>query len=73
MTTYEAIKLLIEQEVDMDFEGKHIGHEGVAEHLAERIDSYVAEIDLLKAKIAKLEKQVSDASWAAEYRRGMNF
>ena len=73
MTTFEAIKLLIEEDVRCDIYGDLYGHERVAEHLAERFDALVKENEELKAKLAKAQKQVSDASWAEDYRRGMSF
>ena len=52
MTTFEAIKLLIEEDVRCDIHGDLYGHERVAEHLAERIDALVKENKELKAKLA---------------------
>lgn len=52
MTTFEAIKLLIEEDVRCDIHGDLYGHERVAEHLAERIDALVKENEELKAKLA---------------------
>ena len=66
MTNYEAIKLLIEEDVSVDIYGDLYGHERVAEHLAERFAALEKEIAELKAKLA-------DRSWAEDYRRGMNF
>ena len=66
MTTFEAIKLLIEEEIRADIYGDLYGHESVAEHLAERIDALVKENEELKSKLA-------EAGWAEDYRRGMSF
>ena len=73
MTTFEAIKLLIEEDVRCDIHGDLYGHERVAEHLADRFDALVKENEELKAKLAKAQKQAADASWAEDYRRGMSF
>ena len=48
MTTFEAIKLLIEEDVRCDIHGDLYGHERVAEHLAERIDALFKENEELK-------------------------
>jgi len=73
MTTYEAIKLLIEEDIHVDIHGDLYGHEGVAEHLAERFDMLQQQIDELEAKLAKCEEKCANASWAEDYRRGMSF
>lgn len=54
MTTFEAIKLLIEEDVRCDIHGDLYGHESVAEHLAERIDALWKENEKLKAKLADI-------------------
>ena len=56
MTNYEAIKLLIEEEVRCDIHGDLWGHERVAEHLAERFDA-------LEKEIASLKAQLEERSW----------
>jgi hypothetical protein len=56
MSTYEAIKLLIEEEVSVDIYGDLYGHERVAEHLAERFDMMQAEIDALRQKLKEQVK-----------------
>lgn len=73
MTNYEAIKLLIEEEVRGDNDGNLYGHEGVAEHLAERFDAFEEKIAQLEDKLAKCEEHRANASWAEDYRRGMSF
>jgi len=57
MTNYEAIKLLIEEEVRGDNDCSIYGHEGVAEHLAERFDALEKKIAQLEDKLAKCEEQ----------------
>jgi uncharacterized small protein (DUF1192 family) len=79
MTNYEAIKLLIEEDVRCDIHGDLYGHERVAEHLAERFDLLQQKIDELEAKLAKCEEQRDNARWSVEQMRsayldrGMNF
>jgi len=57
MTNYEAILLLIEEEVRGDNDGNLYGHESVAEHLAERFDALEKKIAELEAKLAECEEQ----------------
>lgn len=73
LTNYEAIKLLIEEEVSCDIHGDPWGHERVAEHLAAQIDALEEKIAFLEDKLAKCEQQRANASWAEDYRRGMSF
>ena len=54
MNTFEAIKLLMEQDIRADF-GEIHNHESVAEHLAERIDTLWNENEKLKARNEQLE------------------
>ena len=55
MNTFEAIKLLMEQDIRGDYDGDIFGHESVAEHLAERIDTLWNENEKLKARNEQLE------------------
>lgn len=59
MTTFEAIKLLIEEDVRCDIHGDLYGHERVAEHLAERFDYLRERIDALKEVNEHLQKEVN--------------
>ena len=54
MNTFEAIKLLMEQDIRADF-GEIHNHESVAEHLAERIDDLWDENEKLKARNEQME------------------
>ena len=63
MKTFEAIKLLIEEDVRCDIHGDLYGHERVAEHLADRIDALVQENEELKARLERAETKLSDAGW----------
>lgn len=63
---FEAVMELIQEEVHVDIHGDLYG----AERVAESVAYYIKE---LQAKVKRLENQVSDASWANDYRRGMNF
>jgi hypothetical protein len=57
LTNYEAIKLLIEEEVLGDIYVNLYGHEGVSEHLAERFDALEEKIAYLEDKLAMHEKR----------------
>jgi uncharacterized small protein (DUF1192 family) len=57
MTNYEAIKLLIEEEVRVDIFSEIYNHEKVAEHLAERFAALEEKIARLEDKLAKCEEQ----------------
>lgn len=61
MNTFEAIKLLMEQDIRADF-GEIHNHESVAEHLAERIDTLWNENEKLKARNEQLEELLIDIS-----------
>lgn len=54
------IMRMIEQDVKADIHGDLYGHDRVAEDIA-------AHIAGLKARIKKLEDQLSEASWQREY------
>jgi hypothetical protein len=57
LTNYEAIKLLIEEEVSVDIYGDLYGHERVAEHLAAQFDALEEKIAYLEDKLAMHEKR----------------
>lgn len=54
------IMMMIEQDVKADIHGDLYGHDLVAEYVADHIAG-------LKARIKKLEDQLSEASWQREY------
>ena len=58
LTNYEAIKLLIEEEVRGDNDGNLYGHEGVAQHLAGQFDALEEKIAYLEDKLAKIKRIV---------------
>lgn len=78
MDAYD-IKAMIEADVCCDIHGDLYGHERVAEYIAERFAMMQAEIDGLKAKLAKCEEQRDNARWSVEQMRaaymdrGMSF
>lgn len=60
MTTYEAIKLLIEEDVRCDIHGDLYGHERVAENLAEQFDHLENENKQLKEKLKRIVEIVRE-------------
>jgi hypothetical protein len=57
MTTFEAIKLMIEEDVRVDIHGDLYGHERVASYWAHLIDAQAAEIARLKSEIETLHME----------------
>ena len=62
MNTFEAIKLLMEQDIRADF-GEIHNHESVAEHLAGRIDDLWNENEKLKARNEQMEAALREIEY----------
>jgi hypothetical protein len=63
MTNYEAIKLLIEEEIRGDNDGNLYGHEHVAEYLADRFNMLQKRIDDLEETVKLVVDTYDNGGW----------